>query len=193
MGLRDQLLKAGLVSKKKAKQTEKETKKQEHQAKKGDVKAVEVEKQKQQELERLEKEKQEKYLADKKRNEEIYQSQRAREVIYRIHQIIKSNRIYDREQEVPYYFPISQTKIIRLMVSTYIRESLARGKMGIVYASLTEEYMIIPSYTAKLIASLDSSVFLILHSDIHYLEEISEEFIAHEKPYAFILKNEENF
>ena len=54
MSLRDQLLKAGLVSKKQAKQAESQAKLQSHQAKKNKAVAEELDNQRQQELQQIE-------------------------------------------------------------------------------------------------------------------------------------------
>ena len=129
--LQEQMLKAGLVDKKKLKKTAKKSKKSRDMIRETREniainKAVQVEK-------------------DKLLNEERAEKFRNKEIENQINQLIFSNRIKNYSGEIEYNFQ-SENLIKTLYVNDKIKNHLISGKLAI--AKLKESYEIIPSPVA---------------------------------------------
>ena len=166
MSLKDQLLKAGLVTKKQAQKTESNKRKQEHDSKKNISLAKELSSEKQLELERIEKERQERQERDKELNKKRDALILQREHFYRAVQTINSQCLNTRDAKENYYFA-ENLFVRKVLVTPLQREMLARGKYAIAKPEDdVDEFMIVPLSTAKLLQSIYPSKLIVLHSEI---------------------------
>ncbi|MEN9528571.1 MAG: hypothetical protein RI932_444 [Pseudomonadota bacterium] len=174
MSLRDQLLKAGLVSKKQAKQADTQAKLQAHQAKKNKTVAEELEAQRQEELRHIENERLAKQKADLELNIQREQKRIERENLLRCMQLMRSNAVNQRNAPELYYFLEAGRFVRRVNVSAWQREMLARGQMAIgrIYDHV-DEFVILPYHVAQTVLELHPSMILTLHSPVADDSEIS--------------------
>ena len=164
MSLRDQLLKAGLVSKKQAQKAEALNKKQGHDSKKNKELAEVLSAEKQSEIDKIEEEKNKRRELDKELNKQRDILIHHRETLYRARQILNSNCLNDRKAQQAYYFAEKRT-IRKVMVTAWQREMLARGKMGIGKPMEdVDEFYIIPLSAAKIIRDIAPNSLITLHS-----------------------------
>ncbi|MES2615251.1 MAG: DUF2058 family protein [Bdellovibrionota bacterium] len=166
MSLKDQLLKAGLVTKKQAQQTEANKRKQEHDSKRNVELAQKLSQEKQKELELIEEEKRKRQELDKELNKKRDALILQRENVYRAVQSINSNSLNTREANEKYFF--AENNFVRAVyVTPWQREMLARGKFAIAkpYEDI-REYVIIPLVTAKLLQDIYPQKLIVLHSII---------------------------
>jgi hypothetical protein len=167
MSLRDQFLKAGLVSKKQAKQAETQAKQKEHQAKKNKAVAQELAVEREDELRRIEDQKLEKQKNDLELNMRREQLRIERENFLRCLQLMKSNAVNESRANETYYFLESHRFVRKVMVTPWQREMLARGKMAIGRLSeFVDEFVILPYTTAQTVMSLHSGFIVTLHSEV---------------------------
>ncbi len=172
MSLKDQLLKAGLVSKKQAQQAESNKRKQEHDAKKNAELAQKLNQSQQIELERIAEEKRFQQERDKELNKKRDALIAQREHIYRAIQAINSKSLNTREASEPYYFAQGRC-VKKVMVTPWQREMLARGKCGIAQPHPdVQEFVIIPLATAHLIRDIYAEKLIVLHPAIDDSEEL---------------------
>lgn len=174
MSLRDQLLKAGLVSKKQAKQAESQAKSQAHHAKKNKTVAEELEAQRLEELRQIENERLAKQKADLELNIQREQKRIERENLLRCMQLMRSNAVNERNAPEQYYFLEAGRFVRRVGVSAWQREMLARGRMAIgrIYEQV-DEFVILPYHVAQTVLELNPSMILTLHSPVADDSEIS--------------------
>ena len=148
--LQDQLLKAGLVSNKQAKQVKKEkTKKAKVQRKSAQPEVNEV-----QEQARLAKA--EKVEKDRLLNAEKNAQAEKVAVAAQIKQLIKLNKIA-RDGEVAFNFT-DASKIKKIYVNDKLQQELSRGQLSIV--RLGDAYEVVPSAVAEKIAVRDEAVIV---------------------------------
>ncbi|MEY3901926.1 MAG: hypothetical protein RL189_1232 [Pseudomonadota bacterium] len=167
MSLRDQFLKAGLVSKKQAKQAESQAKQKEHQAKKNKVVADEVAAEREADLREIERERLEKQQHDRELNMIREQQRLERENYLRCLQLMKSNAANENRASEIYYFLESGRFVRKVMVTPWQREMLARGKMAIGrLTELVDEFVIIPYTVAQTVMNLHPSLVITLHSEV---------------------------
>lgn len=148
--LQEQMLKAGLVDKKKLKKTAKKSKKSRDMIREtreniATNKAAQVEKDK---------------LLNEKRAEEL----RNKEIENQINQLILSNKIKNYSGEIEYNFQ-SENLIKTLYVNDMIKNHLISGKLAI--AKLKEGYEIIPSPVADKIQEINSSKIVLNNVNNH--------------------------
>ncbi|MGY3803871.1 DUF2058 family protein [Pigmentibacter ruber] len=172
MSLRDQLLKAGLVSKKQAQKVEASNRKQEHDSKKNKQLADTIEAEKKAELEKIEIEKNKQKEIDKELNKQRDLMVQQRELIYRARQILNSNCLNSPNASEPYYF--AEDKYVRkVLVTPWQREMLARGKLGIGRPlDEVDEFYIVPLSAAKIIKEISPLRLITLHSELDDSEDI---------------------
>ncbi|HET98652.1 MAG TPA: DUF2058 domain-containing protein [Desulfurivibrio alkaliphilus] len=149
--LKDQLLKAGLASKKQARKVEHEKRLQRKRppesppAQSGNL--VQAER-----------------VAQEQRNRELNrqraEEQRLREGQAQIRQLIESNRLDKDERGEPYHFS-EQNQIKRIFVSEEMTERLSRGQLAIV--KLGSVYEVVPAKVAGQIAERDPGAILAWH------------------------------
>ncbi|NBW80213.1 DUF2058 family protein [bacterium] len=167
MSLRDQFLKAGLVSKKQAKQAETQAKQKEHQAKKNKIVAEEVAAERAEELLEIEKSKLEKQQRDFELNMQREQQRLQRENFLRCLQLMKSNAVNESRAGETYYFLEQERFVRKVLVTPWQREMLARGKMAIGRLSeQVDEFLILPYNTARTVMDLHSGFIITLHSEV---------------------------
>ncbi len=167
MSLRDQFLKAGLVSKKQAKQAETQAKQKEHQAKKNKIVAQELAAERDDELRAIEEQKLDKQRQDFELNMRREQMRIERENFLRCLQLMKSNAVNESRANEVYYFLESDRFVRKVMVTAWQREMLARGKMAIARLSeLVDEFLILPYTTAQTVMGLHSGFIITLHSEV---------------------------
>ena len=122
--LQDQLLKAGIVNKKKAKQVEQEKRKQTKQAHKGHAHVDETK-------ELAKKALAEKTIRDREINRQREKAAELKAITAQIKQLIEVNRIDRSNGEVAYQFT-DGTKIKKIFVSPLLHSQLSKGLIAIV-------------------------------------------------------------
>jgi uncharacterized protein YaiL (DUF2058 family) len=149
MSLKDQLLKAGLITKKQAQKSDANKRKQEHDSKKNQTLAQQLTLEKQEELDKIEQEKKARQELDKELNKKRDQLILQRENYYRAIQTINSNSLNDRNAN-EFYFFAEENKVRKVAVTPWQREMLARGKFAIArpYED-TDEFIIVSSNIAR--------------------------------------------
>lgn len=176
MGLRDQLLKAGLVSKKQAKQADAASRKHDHDIRKNKEAAVQAEADRKAEIERIESELLEKREQDKQRNLELEAARKEREKLFRCRQLMRSNRLNEHTANIPYFFPEENKFVRKVLVNAFQREMLARGKYAIGRPEEgVDEFFILPSHTADTVVSLRPEMILLKHPPLDDAEELKVE------------------
>jgi uncharacterized protein YaiL (DUF2058 family) len=166
MSLRDQLLKAGLVSQDKAKQVEAEARKQAHRAKKDKTVAAadaerqaEVRRQQQEEAER-------KRERDRRLNRERELEKKRREELARARQLIESYRLNEAGAELAYNFLADGRFVRRVRVTPQQQKQLAAGRLGIARNADDEyDFPLVPRETALKLAEIDPAHVLLLHPE----------------------------
>ncbi|HIJ78916.1 MAG: DUF2058 domain-containing protein [Desulfobulbaceae bacterium] len=149
--LKDQLLKAGLVSKKQAKKVEHE-KRISRQQNQGKVQAPQSNQVR------------EEQAAHARRNQELTRQRaeeaRRKEQKAQVKQLIESNRLaLDGRGEA--YFFADQNKVKRLFVAEEMAEQLSRGQLAIV--RLGNGYEVVPAKVAHQIANRDPEAVVAFH------------------------------
>jgi uncharacterized protein len=149
--LQEQLLKAGIVDKKKAKQVEQEKRKQTKQSHKGQTQVNEA------------KELAKKALAEKTARDREINRQREAEaelkaIAAQIKQLIEVNRIDRQGGETAYQFT-DGTKIKKIYVSPTLHNQLSKGLIAVV--RLNDQYELVPAVVADKISQRDESIVLV--------------------------------
>lgn len=162
MSLRDQLLKAGLVTEDQVNQAEAKGKKQRHQAKKNKKLGAEQARQKAAERTRREAEQAAKREQDRRLNAEREALRRRRENAARIRQIIKERRLNDPQAEIPYHF-VAGKVVRKLRVTAEQQRGLACGRLGIVRNPHDEfDFPLLPRANVQTLAQIDPKLLLVL-------------------------------
>ncbi|MCW8884851.1 MAG: DUF2058 domain-containing protein [Motiliproteus sp.] len=163
--LHDQLLKAGLVDKKKAQASKKQKHKQRTQGK-GITEAEQAKLDAQ-------KAREEKAARDRELNRQRKEDADRKAIKAQIRQLIEMNRISNRDGEVAYNFT-DQRKIKRIYITDALVDQLSRGHLAIV--SLNEQYELVPTKVADKIRQRDESVI------VQYIEPSAQD--DEDDPYA---------
>ena len=167
--LQDQLLKAGIVDKKKVKQAKHEKHKAVKQQPRGGAQVDEVKALAQQALA-------EKAARDREINLQREQEAQRRAIAAQIRQLIELNRISRRGGEVAYQFTDGR-KIKKLYVTETLRDQLGRGLIAVV--RLGEEYELIPAAVADKIRQRDAAAIV-----VHNLRGTTGQGPDEDDPYA---------
>ena len=150
--LSDQLLKAGLVDKKKVNKA----KQQKHtQRKKNKGKKVAPAKPNAAQQEQLKKQKLSRELNQKANLEKQRQEKEAQ-----VKQLVKDNALDLKKCDQPYYFKMG-TKIKQIYVDKAITEKLSKGSLAIVQCN--DRFDVVPTKTARQIAQRDETALVSLH------------------------------
>ena len=171
MSLREQLLKAGLVSEDQVKKVESEAKKKTHEGKKNKAlgaqqAAKKAEKKRQQQAAQAQKRKQDKQL-----NQQRDAVKRRRENAVRIRQLIASNRLNDAEAELRYNFQ-SGKNVRSLRVTEQQKQQLAMGWLGIVRNPQDEfDFPLVDRETAEKLAAIDPKLVVVLYDKVDRLDD----------------------
>ncbi len=147
----DQLLKAGLVSKKQAKKANRE-KYLNRKQKKQDNSSTVTDKARQEQA----------ALAERNRqlNRQRAEKKQQRENQALIKQLIEGNRLKRDDRGEPYYFT-EQTTINRIFVAEEMAEKLSRGQLAIV--KLGSSYEVVPADVARRIANCCRETVIAFH------------------------------
>ena len=170
--LQDQLLKAGIVDKKKVKEVKKEQRKQARQQPKGSVQVDET------------KEQAKRALTEKSnRDREINKQQQAEAEKKAIHaqiiQLIKMNRVDRQNGEIAYQFTDGK-KIKKLFVTGLLQTQLIKGQLAI--TKLGESYDLVPSAVADKIRQRNEAVIVLLNTNTQTEADEDDPYAAYEIP-----------
>ena len=165
--LQDQLLKAGMVDAKKAKQLSKEKRKAAKKQPKGQVQVNET-------REQVKKAAAEKAERDRQINRQNQDVAEARGLAAQIKQLIEMNRIGREGGETAYQFP-DGNKIKKIYVTPQLLAQLSKGRIAIV--AYNGAYELVPAPVALKIQQRDTSHVLVLN-------EASTEVVDEDDPYA---------
>lgn len=167
MSLREQLLKAGLVSKEKAREVEVEARRQSHRVKK-DKEAAAAEAARKAEEKRLaESEEQHKKEHDRQLNLEQSARKKTRELSARINQVIDSNRLNEMDADIRYNFLADDHRIQCVRVTPQQQKLLAAGRIGIVrniYSSNTS-FSLLPRSTVLRLQEICQECIVLLYPE----------------------------
>ncbi|MDS4031794.1 MAG: DUF2058 family protein [Candidatus Contendobacter sp.] len=177
MSLRDELLKAGLVSADKAKKLDSDGRKQDHQRKKNQALAEadaarQVEARRQAEAEAARKREQ-----DRRLNLEREAEKKQRELVARARQLIDSHRLNDPEAEILYNFLDSDGRWIRaIRVTSAQRKALAMGRLAILRGDRHEfDFPLAPRETAMKLREFAPNRVMVLHPESDGFEAEEDE------------------
>jgi uncharacterized protein YaiL (DUF2058 family) len=159
MSLKDQLLQAGLVSKKQVQQA----KKQKHQQKKKGQTTEDD-----QARQRAEQARADKAERDRELNRQRQQAADEKAIIAQIKQLIDTNEIRCDDGEQAYNFT-DGSKIKRLYLNDTLIDQLSRGRLAIVKQG--EHYKLVPAKIAERIAQRDAAIVLVCHTDQQQADE----------------------
>lgn len=165
--LQEQLLKAGMVDKKKIKQIKQEKYQQAKQQPKGKAPVDEAK-----ELAR--KAQEEKAARDREINRLKNLEAEKKAVAAQIIQLINLNRIDYPRGEVAYQF-VDEQKIKKLYVTAKLQDQLVRGLVAVVRCG--EQYELVPPAVAEKISQRDAAAVL-----VHNVKSSTE--VAEDDPYA---------
>ena len=172
MSLRDQLLKAGLVSQEKAKKVESDARKHAHKIKKDKSLAAADTAQKAAERQRREADEAHKKERDRLLNLENEAQKQRQADLARIRQLIASHRLNDPDADIRYNFSADGRRIRFVRVTAQQQKRLAMGLIGIA-RNTDDDYdlPLVPRETALKIAELDPNTLLLLYPHSDQLED----------------------
>lgn len=176
MGLREQLLKAGLVSKKQAQKVEANARKTEHQVHKNVAVAKDLQAQKEAEEKSIQLERDRKREEDRLRNLEIEAQRLEREKTYRVRQLIQSNDLFDKSAEERYFFTLNNGSMKSILVTPFQREMIARGKLSIIATDDSDDhdFVIVPTPTVRTILAIMPQRFAVLQNSVEDWQDLAE-------------------
>jgi len=165
--LQDQLLKAGIVDKKKAKKIKLKKHTESKKQPKGQVKVDENKLQ-------VEEEKAKRIAKDKALNKELKLKAEKKAIQAQIIQLIKSNAVKSQAGEIAYQFTDNNV-IKKIYVDELMRKQLSKGILAI--ARLAEGYQAVPAIVAEKIMQRDAEHIVLINDNSN--NEIDED-----DPYA---------
>lgn len=162
ISLRDQLLNAGLVNEKQAKQATKQQQKQERLERKGQVEKDDSQRQAalQAQAEKVER--------DRELNRQQQEKLEQKAKIAQIKQLIESSRLPKLDSE-DYYNFVDGKKVKRLSVNAMLRDKLSRGSLAIVRHG--GGYEVIPRDAALKIQERDERRVILLNTPTEAAED----------------------
>lgn len=165
MSLREQLLKAGLVSAEQVKKAETEVRKQTHQVKKDKTVAAAEAARQQEKQQWLAAEAERKRERDRQLNLEREAERKRREQAARAQQLLDSNRLNRPEAEIRYNFPHKDRyKFVR--VTEEQQRQLARGQLAIARNPKDKyDFPLVSRETALKLAELSPDLVLLLYPE----------------------------
>jgi uncharacterized protein YaiL (DUF2058 family) len=170
--LQDQLLKAGLTTKQKARQANTSQRKTNKQKRSGVAKDESLQDQVKQDLAKAQKEK---LAKDAALNEEKKQQLANKEKTLRIQQILEHHQIKNVNGETEYNFTFN-SKIKKLFVNALTHRALVNGRLAV--CGLVEQSYLVTAETAAKLATLDPSVILVQN------DKVESDEVAADDPYA---------
>jgi uncharacterized protein YaiL (DUF2058 family) len=170
--LQDQLLKAGLTTKQKARQANSDKRKTGKQKRSGVKVDTSLQEQVKQELELAKKDK---LAHDTALNNERKQTLAAKEQQQRILQILQHHQVSNVKGEAEYNYTFN-SKIKKLFVDSVTHKALVNGRLAL--CGVSDTTYIVTTETAEKVASLDKAVILVQNT------KVADEVIAEDDPYA---------
>jgi len=167
-GLRDQLLKSGLVNEKQVKKAQKEK----HKEQRSQGKALGVADEEAQRRLRAQNEKLER---DRQLNQQRKEDADRKALAAQARQLIEVHKQPRKEGETPFSFT-DGGKIKKLMLETRVRDQLVRGQLAIV--RVDQMYELVPRETAEKIRQRDATFLVLLNEPSGHNELSSDD------PYA---------
>ncbi len=152
--LQDQLLQAGIVDEKKAKQLAKEKRKAARQQPKGQQQVNET-------REQVAKAAADKAERDRASNRKIQQAAEAKALAAQIRQLIALNRIDRGNGDTAFQFA-DAGKIKKIYVTPALLEQLSKGQIAV--TAFEGAYQLVPAAVANKIAERDASLVLVLNA-----------------------------
>jgi len=170
--LQDQLLKAGLSTKQKARQANSDKRKKNKQKRSG----VAIEKTLQEQVKQdLEKDKQDKFAKDIALNEDKKQQLAEKENVLRIQQILQHHQIKNAKGESEYNYTFN-SRIKKLLVDSVTHRALVNGRLAV--CGLGDTSYLVTAETAEKVARLDAKVILVQN------DKVESEVVEDDDPYA---------
>lgn len=170
--LQDQLLKAGLTTKQKARQANSDKRKKSKQKRSG----VKVEASLQEQVKSdLAKTQQEKLARDTALNNEKQQALASKEQHLRILQILQHHQITNVKGDTEYNYTF-ESKIKKLFLDTTSHKALVNGRLAL--CGLDDKTYLVTAETAEKVATLNNTVILVQNT------KVEEEITAEDDPYA---------
>lgn len=152
--LKDQLMKAGLVDKKRAHQVRQQSKQEEKMIRRGELEVDDA-------AARLRQQRAEQAERDRQLEAERQAERHSREVAAQIRQMIETSRIDRRGGDIAYQF-VQNKRIKKAYVNATQQDQLTRGRIAIVaYGDACE---LVPARVAEKIAQRDPAAVLVLNS-----------------------------
>ncbi|SEK51498.1 hypothetical protein SAMN05216262_101546 [Colwellia chukchiensis] len=170
--LQEQLLKAGLTTKQKARQANTDKRKSSKQKRSGVKVAASLQEQVKQELELA---KQEKLARDTALNNEKKQALQAKEQRLRILQILQHHQVTNVSGDTEYNYTFNN-KIKKLLLDEVSHKALVNGRLAL--CGMDDTTYIVTAETADKVASLDTRVVLVQNT------KVDDESLADDDPYA---------
>jgi len=170
--LQDQLLKAGLTTKQKARQANTNQRKKNKQKRSGVAIGESLQEQVKQDLAKAQ---QEKLAKDTALNEEKKQQLANKENVLRIQQILEHHQVKNVNGETEYNFTFN-SKIKKLFVDAVTHRALVSGRLAV--CGLAQKSYIVTAETAEKLASLDPSVILVQN------DKVESDVVEADDPYA---------
>ncbi|WP_448551931.1 DUF2058 domain-containing protein [Thalassotalea montiporae] len=169
--LQDQLLKAGLTTKQKARQANSDKRKKNKQKRSGAQVEASMQEQVKQDIA---KQKEQKLAKDAALNAEKQEQLAAKELHQRILQILAHHQVKDIDGEVEYNYTFG-TKVKKLLVNELTQKALVNGRLSI--CGLDDVTYVVTKETADKLATLDETVVLLSNDKV-------EESVDEDDPYA---------
>ena len=171
MSLRDQLLKAGLVSAEQAKKAERQTRKLNHQVKKDKVLAEQTRQEQQEQQRQLAEQAQQKRDRDRELNQRREQEQNRKALLARVRQMLTQHRQNHPDAELLFNFQFGK-KIRRVRVTAEQQRQLAMGRLGVARNPHDAfDYPLVPRAVALKLAALGDEFMAVLHPETDRLDE----------------------
>ncbi len=171
MSLRDELLKAGLVSSDKAKKLDSDGRKHAYQREKGNKTLTHIEEAQPAETRRqIEAEAVRKREQDRRLNQARMAEKQRREQIARGRQLIEGHRMNDPEAEIAYHFQ-DERRIRTVRVTSSQRKALALGRLAVVRGDRHEfDFSLVSREIAQKLAESVPDRVLLLHPESSELD-----------------------
>lgn len=151
--LQDQLMKAGLADKKKARRAKQQKREDANRAKRGEIELEDP-------AERARRQRAEKAEKDRQLEEQRKAKQREREIAAQVRQLIETHRLARGQGEQTYQF-VQDKKIKKVYVDATQHRQLSNGQIALV--ALGEGYELVPTAVAEKIRQRDEAAILVLN------------------------------
>jgi uncharacterized protein YaiL (DUF2058 family) len=171
MSLREQMLKAGLVSQNQAKKAETEARQKSHKLKKDKTAAAAEAARKAAEAQQRKAAAERQRARDRQLNQERENQKKRHEAAARIRQLMASHRANDAKAEILYNFLVTEKTIDYVRVTPQQQRLLALGRIAVARNPDNPfDFPLLPRDTAAKIAESNKELILLLHPETDHLE-----------------------